>query len=48
MAGGRRLAAERAEGATAAYLLSHPHVADYIEEGVDRLLDGTDLMESGE
>ena len=33
--------AERHEGATAAYLLSHPHVADYIEEGLERLLDGT-------
>ncbi len=42
------LAAERHEGQTAAYLLSHPHVADYIEEGLDRLLDGTDLMETGE
>ena len=30
------------------YLLAHPHVADYIDEGVDRLLDGTDLMETGE
>ena len=27
---------------------SHPHVADHIEEGLDRLLDGTDLMETGE
>jgi hypothetical protein len=42
------LAAERHEGATAAYLLAHPHVADYLEEGVDRLMDGTDLMEDGE
>lgn len=42
------LAADRHEGATAAYLLSHPHVADYLDEGLDRLLDGSDLMESGE
>ena len=42
------LAAERHEGATAAYLLSHPHVADYLDEGVDRLFDGSDLMETGE
>jgi hypothetical protein len=42
------LAAERHEGATAAYLLAHPHVADYLDEGVDRLMDGTDLMENGE
>lgn len=44
----KELAVERHERATADYLLSHPHVADYIEEGLDRLLDGTDLMESGE
>jgi len=44
----KELAAERHEGATATYLLTHPHVADYIEEGVDRLLDGTNLMETGE
>ena len=44
----QELALERHEGGSAAYLLSHPHVADYLEEGVDRLLDGTDLMESGE
>ena len=42
------LAAERHEGATATYLLAHPHVADYLEEGVDRLMDGPDLMEDGE
>ena len=44
----KELAVERHERATADYLLAHPHVADDIEEGVDRLLDGTDLMESGE
>jgi hypothetical protein len=42
------LAVERHEGATAAYLLAHPHVADYLDEGLDRLLDGSDLMETGE
>lgn len=42
------LAADRHEGATAEYLLSHPHVADYLDEGLDKLLDGTDLMETGE
>jgi hypothetical protein len=42
------LASEQAEGPTAAYLLKHPHAADHIEEGLDRLLDGTDLMETGE
>ncbi len=42
------LAVERHEGETASYLLSHPHVADYLDEGLDRLLDGSDLMEKGE
>ena len=35
-------------GPTARYLLSHPQVADDIEEGVDKLFDGTDLMDTGE
>ena len=42
------LAADRHENGTAAYLLSHPHVADHLDEGLDRLLDGSDLMETGE
>ncbi|MBP7242681.1 DUF3775 domain-containing protein [Amaricoccus sp.] len=42
------LAVERAEGDTAEYLLHHPHVADYLDEGIDRLFDGSDLMETGE
>lgn len=42
------LAAERQEGRTAQYLLTHPHVADYLGEGIDKLLDGSDLMETGE
>jgi hypothetical protein len=42
------LAVERHEGATADYLLSHPHVADYLDEGLDRLLDGSDIVETGE
>ena len=33
---------------TAAYLLKHPHVADHMVEGLDRLFDGSDLMETGE
>jgi hypothetical protein len=44
----KELAGERHEGGTAAYLLAHPHVADYLDEGLDRLLDGSDLVESGE
>jgi hypothetical protein len=42
------LAAERHEGGTAAYLMSHPHVADYWDEGLDKLFDGSDLVETGE
>jgi hypothetical protein len=42
------LAADRHDGGTAEYLLTHPHVADYLDEGIDRLLDGSDLMETGE
>ena len=42
------LAADRHDGSTAEYLLTHPHVADYLDEGIDRLLDGSDLMETGE
>jgi hypothetical protein len=42
------LAAERQDGSTADYLLKHPHVADYLDEGLDRLFDGSDLMETGE
>jgi hypothetical protein len=42
------LAAERHDGPTAHYLLSNPHVADHLDEGLDLLLDGSDLMETGE
>ena len=42
------LAADRQDGPTARYLLTHPHVADHLDEGLDLLLDGTDLMETGE
>jgi Protein of unknown function (DUF3775) len=42
------LAVDRRDGSTAAYLLQHPHVADHLDEGLDRLLDGSDLMETGE
>lgn len=42
-------AADRTDGGTAGeYLLQHPHVADYLDEGLDRLFDGSDLMETGE
>ena len=42
------MAVERQDGPTARYLLSHPHVADHFDEGLDLLLDGSDLMETGE
>ena len=42
------MAADRQDGPTSRYLLSHPHVADHIEEGLDLLLDGTNLLETGE
>ena len=42
------LAADRQDGPTSRYLLTHPHVADHLDEGLDLLLDGTDLMETGE
>ena len=42
------LALELQEGPTSEYMLKHPHVADYLVEGLDRLFDGSDLMETGE
>jgi hypothetical protein len=42
------MAAERGDQPTAHYLMAHPHVADYLDEGLDRLFDGSDLMETGE
>jgi hypothetical protein len=42
------LALDLQEGPTSEYLLKHPHVADYLVEGLDRLFDGSDLMETGE
>jgi hypothetical protein len=42
------LAAERHEGATSEYLLSHPLLAEFWDEGLDRLFDGSDLVETGE
>lgn len=42
------LAADRNANSTSEYLLTHPHAADYLDEGLDRLLDGSDLMETGE
>ena len=44
----RALAAERRDRPTSAYLLSHPQVADDIVDGVDKLFDGSDFVETGE
>ncbi len=41
------MAAERADRPTSEYLLAHPQVADFLDEGLDRLFDGSDLMETG-
>ncbi len=42
------LALERADTPTARYLLSHPQVAEDLDEGIDKLFDGSDLVETGE
>lgn len=42
------LALERRDRPTSAYLLSHPQVADDLVEGVDKLFDGSDFLETGE
>jgi len=42
------MALERRQGSTAEYLLSHPHIADHWDEGLDKLFDGSDLVETGE
>lgn len=43
-----QLALERRDSPTSQYLLSHPLLAEHWDEGLDRLLDGTDLVETGE
>lgn len=43
-----QLAAERSAGSTAEYLLSHPHIAEHWDEELDKIFDGSDLVESGE
>lgn len=42
------LALERRDRPTSDYLLSHPQVADDLVEGVDKLFDGSDFLETGE
>lgn len=43
-----QLAMERQQGSTAVYLLSHPHIADHWCEGLDKIFDGSSLVETGE
>jgi hypothetical protein len=46
--GALRLAMERRQGPTSTYLLSNPLLAEHWDEGLDRLFDGSDLVETGE
>ncbi|MEM8570920.1 MAG: DUF3775 domain-containing protein [Pseudomonadota bacterium] len=43
-----RLAQQRSSGSTAHYLLSHPLLAEHWDEGLDKLYDGSDLVETGQ
>ena len=43
-----QLAMQRRCGSTAEYLLTHPHLAEHWDEGVDKIFDGSDLVETGE
>lgn len=42
------LAVERRDSSTAEYLLSHPQVAEHWDEALDRLFDGSNVVEEGE
>lgn len=42
------LAVDRADRPTSEYLLGHPQVAEDLDEGVNKLFDGSDLVETGE
>ncbi|PZQ52164.1 MAG: hypothetical protein DI556_00405 [Rhodovulum sulfidophilum] len=42
-----QLAMERRDRPTSDYLLSHPQVADDLADGVDKLFDGSDFLETG-
>ncbi len=41
------LAYGRHNGSTADYLLSHPHLAAHWDDALDRIFDGTSVVESG-
>ncbi len=42
------LATERDKGSTAEYLLSHPHLAEHWDDALDRIFDGSGVVEDGE
>lgn len=42
-----QLAMQRNTGAIGDYLLSHPHLAEHWDEGLDKIFDGSDLVETG-
>jgi hypothetical protein len=42
-----KLALQRSQGSTGDYLLSHPHIAEHWDEGLDKIFDGSDLVETG-
>lgn len=42
------LAIQRQQGSTATYLLSHPHLAEHWDDALDRMFDGTSVVEDGE
>lgn len=42
------LAFQRLTKSTATYLLSHPHLAEHWDDALDRMFDGTSVVEDGE
>jgi len=43
-----QLGLERDTGSTAEYLLSHPHLAEHWDDALDRIFDGSGVVEDGE
>ena len=43
-----QLAIDRDKGSTAEYLLSHPHLAEHWDDALDRIFDGSGVVEDGE
>ncbi len=42
------LAVQRNSGTAAQYMFSHPLLAEYWDEGLDKIYDGSDLVETGQ